>query len=387
MSDDETSVFQFDINQPDQKIKEAGRWGAHYSIKNIDQQATALFFWQSAKIESSIGYGYGLSYFQREGFNQNGLFPGNSIGKSAWHFFPSQKIQSQLLYKHSPRTYIKLNSLFHQEAPNWNDAFKNLAMQDDLTEFQLPVELLGLNLGLYYLGVKYRTDFQFFSYQQKNQSGRTSFYHDYYNAFVQANYGLLNSNKTGIEWSIESQFTTSFNYQLAFGWGDYTISNNPIYSIQSLGSNYPLESGNLHLSKLPELSTPKIFLAIGTQGQLSNSLRIGISSVFAWNRNIEIDYFRRSFLWEKEKVNPEPLPNGFLTNCFINKNISYKIKGDQHRIRLYLQFQNIFNMQFSVFAFEQSRYDYQSFNALKFAPKYLQGYPSNAFIQIIYQIN
>jgi hypothetical protein len=143
----------------------------------------------------------------------------------------------------------------------------------------------------------------------------------------------------------------------------------------------------LHLSKLPEISTPKIFLAIGTQGQLSNSLRIGISSVFAWNRNIEIDYFRRSFLWEKEKVNPEPLPNGFLTNCFINKNISYKIKGDQHRIRLYLQFQNIFNMQFSVFAFEQSRYDYQSFNALKFAPKYLQGYPSNAFIQIIYQIN
>lgn len=387
VSDDEASVFQFDMNQPDQKIKEAGRWGAHYRIKNIDQQASAMFFWQSAKIESSIGYGYGLSYFQREGFNQNGLFPNNSIGKSAWHFFPSQKIQSQLLYKHTPRTYIKLNSLFHQEAPNWNDAFKNLSMQDDLTEFQLPVEFLGLNLGLYYLGIKFRTDFQFFSYQQKNQSGRTSFYHDFYNAFVQANYGLLNSNKTGIEWSIESQFATSFNYQLALGWGNYTISNNPIYSIQSLGSNYPLESGNLHLSKLPELSTPKIFLALGTQGQLSNSLSIGISSVFAWNRNIEIDYFRRSFLWEKEIVNPEPLPNGFLTNCFINKNISYKVKGDQHRIRLYLQFQNIFNMQFSVFAFEQTRYDYKGHDPLKFAPKYLQGYPSNVFLQIIYQIN
>ena len=167
VSDDEASVFQFDMNQPDQKIKEAGRWGAHYRIKNIDQQASAMFFWQSAKIESSIGYGYGLSYFQREGFNQNGLFPNNSIGKSAWHFFPSQKIQSQLLYKHTPRTYIKLNSLFHQEAPNWNDAFKNLSMQDDLTEFQLPVEFLGLNLGLYYLGIKFRTDFQFLAISKR----------------------------------------------------------------------------------------------------------------------------------------------------------------------------------------------------------------------------
>jgi hypothetical protein len=387
VSDDEASVFQFDINQPDQKIKEGDIWGAHYSIKNIDQQASALFFWQSDRIESSIGFGYGLSYFQREGFNQNGLFPNNSIGKSSWYFFPSQKIQWQLMYKYSPRTYIKLNSLFHQESPNWIDAFKNIAMQDNLTEYLLPIHHLGLNLGVYYLGMNYRTEVQFFSYHQKNQSGRTSFYHDFYNAFVQANYGLFNSNKLGIEWSVESQFATRFNHQLAIGWGNYTISNNPIYSIQSLGSNYPLESGNLHLSKLPELSTPKVILALGSQGQLSNSVRFGISSVFAWNRSIEVDYFRRSFLWEKKIISPEQLPNGFITNCFINKNISYKVKDDQHQIRLFLQFQNLFNMQFSVFAFEQTRYDYKGHDPLKFAPKYLQGYPSNVFLQIIYQIN
>jgi hypothetical protein len=186
---------------------------------------------------------------------------------------------------------------------------------------------------------------------------------------------------------MESQFATRFNHQLAIGWGNYTISNNPIYSIQSLGSNYPLESGNLHLSKLPELSTPKVILALGSQGQLSNSVRFGISSVFAWNRSIEVDYFRRSFLWEKKIISPEQLPNGFITNCFINKNIAYKVKDDQHQIRLFLQFQNLFNMQFSVFAFEQTRYDYKGHDPLKFAPKYLQGYPSNVFLQIIYQIN
>jgi len=120
-----------------------------------------------------------------------------------------------------------------------------------------------------------------------------------------------------------------------------------------------------------------VILALGSQGQLSNSVRFGISSVFAWNRSIEVDYFRRSFLWEKKIISPEQLPNGFITNCFINKNISFKVKDDQHQIRLYLQFQNLFNMQFSVFAFEQTRYDYKGHDPLKFAPKYLQGYPLN----------
>lgn len=387
VSDEDARVFQFDIHHPDQKIKEAGSWGAHYSIKNIDQQMSALLFWQSAKIESSIGFGYGLTFFQREGFNQNGLFPKNSLGKSAWYFFPSQKFQWQLMYKYSPRVYVSLNALIHHDAPNWNEAFKNIAMRDDLSEYLLPIRQMGLNLGLYYLGINYKTELQFFGYQQKNQSGRLSFYHDFYNAFVQGNYGLMHSNKTGIEWSVETQFASALNYQLAVGWGNYAIRNNPIYTIQSLGTDYPLESGNLHLDGLPETSSPELVIALGTQASLSNTLRMGISSVFAWGRKLEFDYFRRSFLWEKKITAPASLPNGFNTNLFIHKNSSFKFKGFQHRFKCFLQIQNLLNQQNPVFAFEQSRFDYKNSDALKFAPKYLLGYPLNASIQIIYQIN
>lgn len=387
VSDEDASIFQFDINQPDQKIKEGGSWGAHYSVKNIDQQMSALMFWQSARIESSIGFGYGLTYFQREGFNQNGLFPSSSLGKSTWYFFPSQKIQWQLIYKYSPRMYVKLNSLLHQDAPNWNIAFKNIAMRDDLSEYLLPLHQMGLNIGLYYLGIQYKTEVQLFGYQQKNQFGRSSFYHDFYNAFVQANYGLLNSNKIGAECSVETQFSSILNYQLGIGWGSYTIRNNPIYTIQSLGTDYPLESGNLHLAGLPETSTPELVFALSAQAQLSNTFRMGFSSIFSWGRKMEFDYFRRSFLWEKKITAPASMPNGFITNLFINKNSSFKFKGLQHLFKCYLQIQNILNQQNPVFAFEQSRYDYKNLNALKFAPKYLLGYPLNASIQVIYQIN
>ena len=114
---------------------------------------------------------------------------------------------------------------------------------------------------------------------------------------------------------------------------------------------------------------------------------MGISSVFAWGRKMEFDYFRRSFLWEKKITAPASIPNGFNTNLFIHKNSSFKFKGLQHRFKCFLQIQNLLNQQNPVFAFEQSRFDYKNSDALKFAPKYLLGYPLNASIQIIYQIN
>lgn len=387
VSDDDASFFQFDIHHPDQKITEGGSWGAHYCVKNIDQQMSVLLFWQSPKIESSIGIGYGLTYFQREGFNQNGLFPQQSLGKSNWYFFPSKKLQWHMIYKHSPRTYVTLNTMLHQDAPTWNEAFKNIAMRDDLSEYLLPIHQIGVNLGLYFLGIDYRTMLQLFGYQQKNQSGRLQFYHDFYNAFVQGNYGLLHSNKTGVEWSIETQLQSALNYQLAIGWGHYILRNNPLYNIQSLGADYPLESGNLHLSGLPETSSPELVIALGTQASLSNTFKMGISSVFSWGRKMEFDYFRRSFLWEKKISSPASMPNAIIANCFINKNYSFKYKGLQHQLKWFLQIQNLLNQQYPVFAFEQSRYDYKNENELKFAPKFLLGYPISASFQIIYQIN
>ncbi len=387
VSDEDAHVFQFDMIRPDRKIKVNDTWGAHYSIQNLDHQLSALFFWQSPKMESSIGLGYGMKYFRREGFNQNGLFPNNSLGKSDWLYFPEQKIQWQILYKHSPRWFVKFNSIFHQESPSWNEAFKNLTMQNQLTDYLLPITHLGVHLSAYYLGIRYTSSLQVYGYSQKNQSGKTSFYHDYYNQFVQANFGLLNTRKMGVEWSFETLFPSFLNYQIGLGWGTYTIQNNPIYSIQSLGTDYPLESGNLHLFGLSDISTPEMIIAFGVNGQLSSSIRLGLSSLLGYHRKMEIDYFRRSFLWEKKMLPSNEMPKAFLTNCYIQKTISFKIKSVQHRLLGIVQLQNIFNQSFPVFAFEQSRYDYKNLDALKFAPKYLQSFPFNGAIQIIYQIN
>lgn len=224
-------------------------------------------------------------------------------------------------------------------------------------------------------------------FQIQNQYDRQSFYHDYYNAFVQANYGLLNKAQFGLEWGLETSFNSIFNLQYGFSFGKNKILNNPIYSIQSLNGNYPLESGNLHLKNLPALSNPEMIIALGMNAQLSSSCRLSLSSVFAWDRFLELDYFRRSFLWDKSKEEIQALQNGVMSNFSVNKYFLFKTKKSRNRLSFYLQVNNIFNTIIPLFAFEQSRYDYKTFNYLKFAPKFLYGLPRNGSIQLIYQFN
>ena len=396
VNDDGVDVFQFNLKAPDHKVVEGASWGAHYAIQNIDQQVGFIGTVQFPKWEYTFEAGYGMRLFQREGFNQNGLYPNRSLGKSIWYTFPSSRIQWQTIYKHSPRIYISFNSFSQHLAPSWNEAFVNLALQDKLSDFLLPLQQSGIDLGIHYLGIYCRTDWHLYHYWQKNKMGNTSFYHDYYNAFVQGSYGLLHSNSFGLEGGAETNFNALLNFQLAFSWGRSVIINNPIYTIQLINNAFPLESGNLYLQNLPASSSPPIVLATGINAQLSNSLRLGFTTEIGWNRYMELDYFRRAFLWEKKykeqfsegKEYPlNHLPSGLVGNLFCNKNFQFKTARFQHRIKLFLQVNNIFNVIVPLLAFEQTRFDYKNFQLDKFAPRYILGRPLNGSIQFIYQLN
>lgn len=396
VNDDGVDVFQFNLKAPDQKVFEGGSWGAHYVIRNLDQDFGFVGTAQFPKWEYTLGAGFGIRLFQREGFNQNGLYPNHSIGKSIWYKFPSSHIQWQSTYKYSPRVYFSFNTFSQQVAPVWREAFVNIALQDKLSDFLLPVLQSGIELGFHYLGIYYRVDWHLYHYWQKNKMGNTSFYHDFYNAFVQGAYGLLQTNSYGVEGAMESNFNSLLNVQLAFSWGRSVIMNNPIYAIQLLNNAYPLESGNLHLQNLPASSSPPIILATGVNTQVTNSFRLGLTAQFGWGRYMELDYYRRSFLWEKKykeqsftgKEFPvNQLSNGLIANLFCNKNFQFKTARFQHRIKLYIQVNNVFNVIIPLLAFEQTRFDYQNFQLEKFAPKYILGRPLNGSLQLIYQIN
>ena len=81
------------------------------------------------------------------------------------------------------------------------------------------------------------------------------------------------------------------------------------------------------------------------------------------------------------------LPKGLVGNLFCNKNFQFKTAHFQHRIKLFIQVNNIFNVVVPILAFEQTRFDYKNFQLDKFAPRYILGRPMNGSLQLIYQLN
>ncbi len=396
VNDEGVDVFQHNLTKPDQHIEEAGIWGPQFAIKNVDHRFGLLGTAQFARWEYRLGLGFGIRFFQREGYNQNGLYPESSFGKSIWYKFPSNFIQWETVYKRNARLYYSINAFAQTLAPTWKEAFLNISMQDRLSKFLLPAEQSGLDIGIHYQGIYFKTDWHSYTYWQKNKMDNTSFYHDYYNAFVIGAYGYLHQIHHGIDLGLESNFNSIINYQIAFSWNGAKIINNPIYAIELLNDAYPLESDNLHLKNLPSSTNPSFIAAAGLIAQLSNSFRIRLTAQMGWERYIALDFYRRSFLWEKKYKEQYPteeslpltkISNGLIGNFFCNKNFQFNSMRFRHRISLNLQVNNIFNTIIPVFAFEQTRFDYKNFKADKFAPKYLMGRPLSGAIQLIYQIN
>lgn len=396
VNDEGVDAFQYDINAPDKHIIEGAAWGPHFVINNIDQQIGLMANLQLAHWEYQFGMGYGIRFFQREGYNQNGLFPNASLGKSSWLKFPSNNFQWSIVYKQNPRIYYSFNAFTQQIAPSWKEAFLNISMQDRRSNFLLPLRQYGVALGFHYVGMYYRTDWNIYTYMQKNKMGNTSFYHDYYNAFVIASYGLMDNLHHGLDLSLETNFNSILNYQFALSWNSAIINNNPVYTMELLNGAYPLESGRLHIKNLPSTTSPPVFVATGLNAQVSGSFRISLNAQIAWNRYLALDYFRRSFLWEKklkEYVSSEStlpmyqIPTGLMANIFCSKSFQFQSIRYRHRIITNFQLNNVFNTILPVFAFEQSRFDYKHFKVDKFVPKYIMGRPFSGAVQFIYQIN
>jgi hypothetical protein len=162
--------------------------------------------------------------------------------------------------------------------------------------------------------------------------------------------------------------------------GSYRITNNPLYEILLATDLFKVESGLLHLRGLSASNSPEWVNAFSVSCQPFNNFQFSFTSIYAMNRSEEFDFFRRSFVVEKNmKKNgfengipiPSLLPNTFLMNLFASSVYVYKVKEKQVLARVTFSARNLLNTLIPVIAYEQSRFDYKNYQNEKFPSKYL----------------
>ena len=372
--------FQNNLKNPDQKIKEGERWGPDFRLESLHTMGWLQLKKTSPRWEFSSGLNYANDFFQRKGFNQNGLFAANSLGTSSIFSFPSLGIKGQVLYKFSGRFYARSIFFNQQFAPNSSAVFLDPSLHAFQTPFLLPLVKNGIDLTLYFRGVDTKIMLSAYFQKVKNDAEKKFFYHDKYNSFVYGITGQKESIYQGLESSIETVLFNIIQLEMSLNVGHYFISNNPLYEILLANDMYKVESGLLRLKYLPASTSPEISEAISVQMQPTYSSRIILTGVYAAKRAISYDYYRRSAL-VLDPIATQPLytsihdvtylPNQFVLNAAISK--SFEIKYGKTKFPIYCNFsiKNILNTLIPVLVFEQSRFDYFNLNPNKFPLKYL----------------
>jgi hypothetical protein len=327
----------------------------------------------------SSGFNYSADYFQRNGFNKNGLFTVNSLGSSSLYFFPSVGFKGQILYKFSGRIYVRSLFFNQQYAPDASALFLDPALHSFKTPFLLPIIKKGLDLTVYYRGVDTKITVSAYLQGSTNELEKKLFYHDRYNSFVYGIVGQKESIFQGVESSIETNLFSLIQIGISCNIGHYFITNNPLYEIVLSNDLFKVESGLLRLKNLPATTSPEVTQAISMQFQPTYSSRISITGIYSAKRAISYDYFRRSShvldpgfsIANNSLFNVPFLPDQFVMNAAISK--SFNIKKGKQSLPIYcnFSFKNLFNTLIPVIVYEQSRFDYINLNPDKFPLKYL----------------
>jgi hypothetical protein len=372
--------FQNDIQQPNRKIKAGETWGNNYILSSIRLIEWLQIKKESAKWEFSIGMNNTQAYFNREGLNQNGLFPNTSFGISPILTFPGVGIKGQLLYKITGRFYTRAIVFNQQEVPNAQAIYINPGILPATSPYLLPILNKGVDLSIFYRGVNTKLTASYFLRSEYNDSEKRMFYHDKYSSFVYGVVGQIQKQFHGLEASIETTLFGKIQLSAASTIGKYRLTNNPIYQIMLVNDLYKVESGTLHLTNLPASNSPEIINTFSVQYQPAYLFRIGLTAVGAARRSISYDYFRRSFLFlsslasnaiRNQILDSYFLPNQWTTNAYLTKSFNFKSKQNNYLFVCNLSWRNLFNELIPVLAFEQSRFDYLGLNVNKFPLKFL----------------
>ena len=377
--DGQVASFQNDIEHPDLKIKQGQQWGANYTMHSMQIRSWAQFYKEGPKVETAIALGYGIQSLQRIGYNQNGLFQMNSKGRSELFIAPSFDIKYQWLYKFSGRSYLRSSFFAQWLPPSESDTYINAELNSIVSPFSLVETYKGADCSWIYRAPSLKMEFAAYWSIKEHQSIQKMFYQDAYAKFVNGLVGNVVSEASGIEALFETNVLSNIQIAFVSTFQQFTFSNNPEYRLIDVNDLQTMTSGILYLKKLPASNGPALVNALSLNYQAHNSVNVGLNLLYAQQRPIAIDYFRRSNV-VKNSLDPlswiqiqsaDFLPDTFIGNFFLSKSLQHKAVHKLYKWTASVSIRNIFSNKFPVFAYEQTRFDYLHFNEYKYAIKYL----------------
>lgn len=387
-------VLQNDLDTPNRLITAGDRFGYDYLIHARNYQGWAQIFLSGSRLDGFLGGELGYADFYREGKVRTGRFPDNSLGKSEVLDFLTWKAKGGLTLKIDGRNYVTAAAFASANAPDFQNGFISPRTRNDIVT-DLPAE------KVYSGEVSYKLQAPTFKFRAtgylteiRDQVNVLTFFNDLANTF--GNYILtgIHRRHIGTEWGMDWKLTPSLEINGAAALGQHYFTDRAKATVIQDNTGLPVYNDrtvyirNFRLDGMP---------------QEAYSLGVTYNSRKFWYVNLQLNYFRRSFLdfspdrrtaaavegvepgsaqW-RSILDQEELPAAFMLNAFGGK--SWKIR----KTFLYLNvgINNILNnTDIRTGGFEQLRFDDESRDVGRFPNRYFYAFGLNYFVNLSVRI-
>ena len=356
--------IQYDLRNPDRKIKEGDRMNYDYDLFNQYVNLWAAFTKDKGISHSYITGKIGGTQMWRNGHMQNGLCADYSYGKSGTARFLDGGFKMGTNLNLGRGNALALGFGYEARAPQTDKSFVNPEMNnnfvDDLKNekiisaelgYAVNTKWLQLNLSAYYTHTYDVTDWR-------------CFYNDDVHSFTYNSLTGIEKDYYGVELGAKFKVTSNFNINLMGTWAEakYINNANAVYTLSNTG----VAVEDICLTKgLRESGTPLLATSIG----LNYSVR-------GWYFNVNANYYDRIYLGFAPNMRYVGLMSvnddgsysvrdqykgngGFMLDASIGH--TFRIAG--HPLNVNLMLTNITNNRtITTGGYEQSRSDYTNEN-------------------------
>lgn len=394
------SFNQYDTRHPNRLIRKGDRYNYNYVNSYTRYWAYIQAFFNFNRFDFFLSGQGGGNQFSREGLFNNGLFQGESYGKSEVQRFTTFAAKGGVLYKINGRSYLFLNGAFNHEAPTFENTFiSSHTRNQTVTNPQLQKTMIAE--GGYLLKTpKYNARLVGYVTEVDDATDIKRFYNDdpQFQTFV--NYAMQNVHKRfiGTELAFQAQVSHSFTLGAATALGQAFYTDNPTVAVfRDNDTNTKAKARTVYVKEY--------YLGVGPQS--AATITVNYRSRNFWFGGVNFNYFDRNYVSVNpdrrtaeaaEMIEPESalfhkifdqekLPAAYTMDVNISKSVllskRFKALPRQTVLNLSAGVTNLLNnKKIRSGGFEQLRYDFDGDNPDKFPSKYTYLFGANFFINV-----
>lgn len=376
-------IIQNDLNHPDRILYAGDKYGYDYAVQTQKIQGWLQLSRTGNKADYFAAVSAGYTFYMREGFMRNGLFPEHSFGRSEPNEFLYAGMKAGVVYKINGRKYLYLHAALLARPPLFDDVYISPRSRD-FTQETIAVEKTGsVEWGYIWNAPVIKARVSGYISWFRNGMNVTGFYHDGYGSFVNNALSGMNKVHAGIELGLEYKLSPRFSFTAAVSAGRYYESSRSVMAIIADNNGAVLEKAQVYSKNFRVAGTPQEVLGLGIKYQSTRSFFFELSSSFFREQWLSYNPLRRTYgalgniqpdsdQWKKI-IAQYQLPAQSSVDLSAGGSVRTRLFGSAKKklILFFLGINNLLNNRsFISGGFEQLRFDPDSKNPDKFPPKF-----------------